>query len=428
MKKVLIILSLIIFIIPLSGCYDKREVNEQTYVIAMGFDKGKTNILRLTLQYAIPKAIGAGGGGSGSSSGGGGDKSLGEVTVEAPNLYAGLTMANNFIGRQMNISHAKVAVFSEEIAKDGSMWKYIHGMRRGREFRPNLDIAISRDSAEKYIQSIKPVQEVDPAKYYELKFSNFIYTGFAANTQFHTFYYDQENLDSQPIATLVGVGNYKTIEEVDSSKSTVSQKGRLYPLEGDYKAGDVPKVGDISGQTMGLAAFKGNKMVGELDGGEATSYLLSTGYFKHAYVTIPDPIKKDSYIVINLRQNRIPKRKVEIVNGNPKISLTMNVEADFLSIQSGIDYEYTYLESFEKFTSEFLKEEILRFLNRTSKELKSDICGFGSNAKMNFLTWDDWKKVEWLSKYKDSEFDVEVNFKIRRTGLMIRSISSIGGE
>ncbi len=427
-----IILLFFIFAGLFSGCYDRREVDDLSYVIAVGFDKGTVNPLRMTIQYAIPLAIGGSGGGGGGGGGGeGGSKSTSLVTVEAPTLYSGLNMLNNFIGKQLYMSHAKVAVFSEELARDGDMHDYLRAMVRGREFRPNLYIAVARGSAEDYISSIKPVQEADPAKYYELKYSTYTYTGFSADTELSNFYNAQESSSMQAVATLVGVGKYESSKDIDPTKSTAAAKGRDKPLMGDYKAGEIPKTGDIKGETLGLAVFDGTKMTGELDGQEATMFLMATGKFQQSFLTFPDPESKDSYVVVNLKQSRMPRYKVEFVNGKPLISLAVKLEGDFLSIQSGINYEEgSKLVEFESSSEQFIKNEIVRFLNRTAKELHSDIAGFGRFEKKEFLTWDEWKNFNWLGKYKDASFNVEVDLKIRRTGLMIRSLPSqaSGGE
>lgn len=413
-----------------TGCYDGREVDDLTYAIAIGFDKGNVNPLKLTLQYAIPLAIGSGGGGGGGGGeSGGGPKSLGQVTIEAPTIYSGLNMLNNFIGKQINMSHAKLTVFSEEIAKSGMMHQYLHAMVRGREFRPNMYVAVSKGSAEEYITSIKPMQEADPAKYYELKFATYAYTGLTSNTQLSNFYNQQEASDIQSAATLVGVGMYEASKDIDAARSTADEKGRKKPFMGDYLAGEIPKSGDIKGETLGLALFDGEKMTGELDGQETIMYLMASGKFDHAYMTFPDPENKNTYIVLNVRQSRKPQYKIDYSGGKPHISLNVKMEADFLSIQSGIGYEEgSKLIEFEDSAEKFLNSEIVRLLNRTTKELHCDAVGFGRYAKQKFLTWKDWMGFNWLAKYRDSTFDVGVDLKIRRTGLMIRSIPSLSSS
>lgn len=416
-------ISVFIFILlilsgMLTGCYDRREVDEMTYVVAIGFDKGKVEPLKLTFQYAVPKAAGSGGG---SSEGGGGSKPIETVTLETPTLLAGLNMANAFIGREVNLSHAVVAVISEELARE-DIGPYIYGMARMTQIRPNIHMAVCRDSAEEYLRAIKPIQEVDPSKYYELIFSTYKYTGLIPNSQFYNFYIKAESMSQMPIAVLAGLSKYKTSDEFDPELNTAREKGKSQPFEGDFLAGQIPKVGDQKGELMGLAVFDGTKMVGELDGAETTNFLMVTGEYRNAFITFPDPKIPDKNIVLNVSQSRKPVHKIEFEEGEPKVHVEISLEADFLSIQSGYNYEDTKNTPIvETSVEKLLSKHITTLLDRTAKEFKSDICGFGKQAKKQFLTWKEWEDFKWLDKYKDSAFDVEVNLKIRRPGLLIRS-------
>jgi len=48
--------------------------------------------------------------------------------------------------------------------------------------------------------------------------------------------------------------------------------------------------------------------------------------------------------------------------------------------------------------------------------------------KGKFLTWDEWTNFNWIEKYPDSEFEVDVDLKIRRPGLMLRTYPAAGTE
>jgi spore germination protein KC len=432
MKMIKVICHIIIISIIcglFTGCYDSREVDDLAYVLAIGLDTGKTNTLKMTIQIAIPGAIGGGGGGGGGGSeGGGGKDSFLITTIETPTIYSGLNMINTYISRQVNLSHTKAFVFSKELAEKG-MGSYLHVIARSREMRPNLYIVVSRTSAEDYIKSVKPKLELSPAKYYELIFQGYKHTSFIANSQFHNFYNYSESSFRNPVAILAGVNKFDSADGFNTDQSTYKEKGRSKPLEGDFKAGDVTRVSDEKAEVMGLAVFDGDEMVGELDGEEATSHLICTGEYKFAYWTIPDPMMKDKFVLLNIKESRDPQYSVEMVDGKPKIDLKVKLEADILVIQSTIDYEQgEKTKLLEKATENFIKEGLLRYLNKTAKEFHSDICGFGEKMKSRFLSQPEWVAFQWKSRYKDSTFNVDVDLKIRRTGLLIRSEASISSK
>lgn len=415
-KRVCIILIVLIQISILSGCYDNREPDDRAHVVAIGLDKGKSNMLRMTIQISVPMAVeGEGGGGGGGEKG----KSSTIITVEAPTIYAGINMINTYHSRQICLLHVIAVVFSKELVKEG-ISKYIHTFIRGREFRPNMYIAVSTTSAEEYLHSVQSVLASNPSEYYFMTYSSNIYTGLIPKTQFFDFHTRIENTYSQAVAILVGVDRYESIEDVEVENSSSMEKERTYPFSGDFKAGDLPKVSEEKLQAMGLAVFDGPRMVGELDGQETSYYQMVTGEFNYSYMVFPDTEEKNSFIQLNVKKSRLPVRKVQMVNGKPNIYVRISLEADILSIQSGKNYkDIKKINIIEESIEDFLEEEILRCLKRTAKEFKSDIFAFGKVVKGSFLTWKEWEDFNWLRRYKDSIFEVEVDLKIRRTGLMI---------
>jgi len=403
----------------LTGCFDRKELDDMAYPIALGFDKGQTNELRMTLQLAVPVNI------AGGESGGDVDKSVIVVTVDTPTIYSGLNMLNSFVSKQIHLAHIKAIIFSEELAKEG-ISKYLHAMIRNKGFRPNAHVIVSRGSAEEFIGAVKPKLETNPAKYYEQLLSGYKYTGFTTDSQLISFYHESESAAIQPVAVLADVSRYKSTEEFDLKQSTYMEKGRKQPLEGDFKAGDLPKTGELKIEVMGLAIFNGGQMIGELDGQETTYHLMVEGKFNSTFLTMPDPIKSDEFIILDVRRSRMTKKKVEMVNGKPKLHAKVSLESDILSIQSGINYEsMDNIGKLESAVEQFIKKGINRYLNKSINECGTDTIGFGKALKGKFLTWKEWEEFDWLSKYKESTFDVEVDVKIRRPGLITKTVPEV---
>lgn len=424
MKKI-ITLTIAIFICSgiITGCFDRREIDDQTYVVALGLDVGKIDPIRITMQYALPTAMGSGGGGS--EGGGKGNKNVNTITLDAATLNAGILVSNQVIAKRINMSHAVLLVISEDLAKKG-INSYIYAMARGREYRPGMFVAVCKGRAEDYINAINPIQEYDPSKFYQLLYSNYRYTGLAPNIEFYKFYDSMQSISNQPLAILASTSRYKSSDEFKAKNSSAGAKDRYIPYEGDFKAGDIPKVGDQNGEIMGLAVFNGSKMIGEMDGEEARNYLMVTGKYGSSNVSIPDPRAKGKFLVFNIKQSRKPSYKINLGDSGSKIDLNVRLEVDLATIQSGINYESQELMPIvEKASEKFVRESIIQFLNRTTHEFNSDICGFGTEARKQFLTYNDWENYHWLDKYKNSEFNVNVDVKIRRPGLLIRTNPTI---
>lgn len=74
MRKVLLALMLLLEVFTFSACYDANEVDDMTYVLAVGIDKGVSDKWRLTLQFPSMQGqtgSSSGTGGVGTSSSGG---------------------------------------------------------------------------------------------------------------------------------------------------------------------------------------------------------------------------------------------------------------------------------------------------------------------------------------------------------------------
>lgn len=425
--KTLILFTVInIFFGMLSGCYDRREIDDLSFVIAVGLDKGTTNTLKMTIQIAVPLASS---GGSGEE-GGGGDANKSSIftSIQTQTIYGAYNMINTYISKQISMAHCKLLVFSEELAKDG-IEKYIQAYKRGKEYRDTMMVVIARGSSEEFIKNSSSQLEINPANSYEIGLGSHDYTGFSANSTLLNFYLHEKCTCVQPVAILGGVNNFDEMGQEGLTNSTYKEKGRKGPFEGDYKAGDMPRTGGTKSETIGLAVFDGGKMVGSLDGQETIYYLMLTGNYGRSNINIDDPNNEEEFIILDVSQGRKPKNKVSMQGDKPIISADIKLEADILSIQSGINYESSEnISILEEHMESFFKEEILRFLYRTSEGFNSDICGFGKSMKMKFLTWDKWVDFQWLSKYNKSEFDISVDVKIRRPGLMIRTTPSFGSK
>lgn len=407
---------LLIITILLSGCFDQHEVDELAYPMAMGLDIGEANKLRLTLQLAAPLSIGAGGGGNGGEKGGGRESSS-IITVDTPSIYSGLNLINNIISKEITMSHAQVVVISRRLAEEG-ISKYLHAIQRGREFRPDIFIMVSNNPPDEYLRNVKPTLESSPEKYYELMLGK-NFTSFYPNTRIHEFYYKNESSAVQPVAILTGLSKYSSIDQLmDPGKDKNNGEIRL---EGEYEAGDIPIVADQKNEVMGAAVFKKGKMVGTLNGKESECQQMVTGNFKYSYITIPDPYDKNLIIVLDILQRKRPVIKADLVNGQAKVHISIDLEGDFTSIQSGRNYE-DQPQIIEQAVEEMQKKAVMALMERTRDEFDSDICGIGRHVIRKFPTWDKWEQYGWFDQYKNVHFEVDVNMQIRRTGQMIKTI------
>ena len=430
-KKILIILLIIVitafFLTNFSSIY---TIDDYAYVIAMGLDNSDDSDLILSLQIAIPAGSSKGSESSSSQS-----SSSIVSTVKCKNINGGVNLINDYLGQKLNLSYCKAMVFSEDIAKKG-IGNYICTATNDIEIRPSCDIIVSKCSALDYITNSKPLLENLSSKYYEIASSSQKDTGLTRTISLMSFYNRYYDSLCEPYAPLSSIeesnggdsssssggksegegsssssGGKSTSEGSSSSSGGNSESSSKKDVEKDNASEKI--------KNQGLAIFKDDKLIGEISREETLCYMLVSGKLKEAVINVPSPFEDADYVSLNISSVH-SKNKVEIKNGTPFITCNISLSArvlsstktsNYLSKENSLALEYA--------TNSYLNANITDFLYKTSKELKSDFIGFGRNAVRSFKTMDDWKNYDWLNKYQNSEFNVNVNTTVKSSYLLI---------
>ena len=174
---------------------------------------------------------------------------------------------------------------------------------------------------------------------------------------------------------------------------------------------------EISGQrgtqNVGIAVFKKDKYVGQLSEIDSICHLLITNNVDSFILSIPLESYPDNLIDLNISPVRNCKINVDINSNTPCISISVFCDAKILTIGENHSYSNPkVLQDLSKEAQKFLRENIENYLNKTSRELNSDIANFSKHAIKNFLTIDDWNNYNWISKYSNADFTVNVNMNI----------------
>lgn len=406
--KLLIVLVLAFF---LTGCWGYREVDEQAFVLVLGIDKGVKDVIGVTALIAVPKGI-TGGGGMGGVVGGNGSPSTMIVRVEAKTILSALDLFNSFVERRISLKHTRLVIFSSELARQ-DISQYIAPLTRFRQFRRNIFIGVSTGLAKEVVEKIKPVMESNPAKYIELLLASQSYSSTIPVSLIHHFNIAAKSLGEQPVAFLIGTHRH------------IAGKGMGRPSsEGAFIAGHIPREGGTDVEIMGTAVFRGGKMVGELNGDETTILNMLKGNYREALFALDDPLKPGMYIPLEISARQKPSIKVSLDSeGLPVLDVTVFLEGDFISIQSGLPYEKPSLTPLvEKSLEKVLARMAARFLEKAQNQFQADVAGFGNKARYLVATWQDWEKLNWPELYPEAKISIHFDLKMRRIGLLRKSV------
>lgn len=405
----IIVIFFIILVSSLSfiGAYNSRNIDNLAYAVALGLDVGENNNLKLSLQIAIPSD-------SGSS---GSEQSSDSIvnSVECSSIESGIALFNSYISKQIDLSHCKVVVFSEKLAKLG-ISEYIYTLINNIQVQSESKIIICKDDSTSFLENSKPVLEKMSAKYYEISPNSSEYTAYTDNITLGDFFTSYTDTFKEASAIL-GSLNTKETQNLKSNDTLTSQNE-----DTNYTAGETPIDSDSNIENMGLAVFRDDKMVGELTGMETLCQLLLQNKLKSATITIPSPFEDNKTIDLNISLNRRTKNTVKFVNNSPYIECKVVLAARILSMDKNSEnLDKDSIKKIELYANNYLKEKIYSFLYKTSKDLKSDTVGFGKYAVHHFLTWDNWIDYNWLLNYQNSFFNVDVKTNVKSGYLLMES-------
>lgn len=381
LKKITFAVLIFILVLIFSGCGAKRQVNEMAYAVGLGIDKGKNKPLSVSLQFAKPMAV------SGEEeSGENGEKtenaeSTSLISVEAEDIFSAIKIIEGSLSKQINLTHVKLLLFSEELAKEG-ISGFAEALMANSQFRPSTYIAVSLCGAREYFYEVKPVLELNPAKYYTLVFSKKA-KSFVPEATLRDFYF---NINSM-------------------AKDTVM------PTVGENEEG-AQKAGENKTDVLGVALFKGDKLKQTLKTDMGEIYNMLTGDFAESFYSLQGAEKA----AVKLKVSKKPKIMLK-KNGNAftaEIKLFLSAEAAQCENKELLKNNAAPLK---KAVEESLKNKAEEFMSK-NKEQKCDAVGIGKKAKRFFKTQEEWENYGFKEKLSQINVNFDVNVNITGTGLV----------
>lgn len=392
MKCKQIVLILIFCFFFLTGCSSLSDIEAKAYVIALGVDNGESNNIKLSLQIAVLSS-------SGGSSGESQKKDSSIISVECTDINSGISLINSYISKQIDLSHCKAIIMSEELSSNG-VSNHICTLINNVQIRPDCNIIISKCSAYDFLNNSKPVFESIQANYYESILNSTKYTGYIADLYLSDFYSNILSKSSQATAILGGISSKENGKELSSTS--------------DYMAEKTSIDGKNNVENMGTAIFKDDKLVGELNNIETLCHLIITNKLENTTITIPNPFDSNSEISIYIHLSKDTEKHVELINGYPYIKCHSYITGNVLSLGDSLDLtNSSNLEILNSALNNYLEKNINDYLYKTSKKFKSDIAGFGKYLLPQYLTWQDWLDSDWLNNYENAFFEISVETQIQ---------------
>lgn len=406
-RKSIARLLLLLLTLPwLAGCWNRTEVEENAYVLAIGIDRGESMPYNITAAIARPAAIAG-------KDGGGDQPPLVITSIQAPSLTGAISMINSYTGRIINLTHLTALFVSEEMAREEGV-PLIDELLRYRETRRTIFLVVTRDDASTFLEEMKPAIERNPIRYLEQITYHYQRNAMMpADGQINSFAMKLDVNYAQPLSYYAAIVDAE--EQLDTE--TVSDQA-----EAGFRAGELPRKGGTNIEMIGAAVFRRQQMVGVLTGDEIRHVLMLQDRFRQALVSFKDPRDPNSFVSVRLSRGRPRQFTPDTSNGSLRGHISL--EAELLGVQSGIDYSEPELQRvLEQSMSEQIEAEIRQLIERT-QELKTDVAGFGRHVVTQFPTVDAWEAYDWPSRFPNTRIDIGVTVKLRRFGLTLSPVEA----
>jgi spore germination protein KC len=392
-KWVMRTLLFLVVIVLLTGCWNSRELNDMSIVMAMGVDKlDKTNEYQVSIQVVNPGAVSSGtiGGGSGGSGT--------PVTVfsgTGKTLFEAIRKTSQKVPRELFFSQMQLLVIGEAAAKDG-IEKLFDFFDRGHEIRLTTKVLVTRGAKAKQMMGILAPVEKIPA------------IGMVGKVE------ATEKLWSENVNNKIDdIIKALVIEGKEPIISGVIINGNF--KEGNKNANLEQTEPSAIVEIKGIALFKNGKLRRWMDGDKARGILLVLNKMKGTIIVLD-------------RNNGKKRVDIEIIRSKTNVSAKVKDDRPIIQIdirQEGHLGEVTYpvdltkREEISKLEKEWEKEiekEVIQAVNIAQRE-KCDIFGFGGAVKQtNPKAWEKMRK-DWSKIFAETKVDVKVDAYIRRTGM-----------
>lgn len=416
-----------------AGCWDARETDQLAIVGSIGLDRISERKVLLSLEVISGEALARG---------------IGQVAApsrltswvlreEAMTVSNALANIQRRLPREVFLGQVATLVLGMNLAREG-VAREVDALDRQPDIRRSIFL-VTCDSASGLLQ--RPFIEELPSTTLRGLILQAAQTGKTTPVTLNEFLTKLAEPGIEPI-TMHTAGRKTLDVEVfrqgeDVSKTAPPDK-REQPLYGEIEIpGELPpgspvldplreygtaKELDPITLATGLAAYRGDKLVGFLEGNDARGYLWVVGRVRGGAMEVPNPVSASGPIGVSIVR---ASSRMTVQTGVLPPVLLVRVSVDVQAIEVPLDVALSrreIVDLVEKSVSSLVKMEIDTALRLVREELRTDIYGFGQAIfrKDPHL----WRTLEsdWNDRgLQELRIQVTVNTRLKSPGTVLRS-------
>ncbi len=371
----------------LTGCWDKVELENRGFVISLGIDKyakdkdvgimsnDRSNFNRFNVSMALADMAKLG-----SKDAARDDSKPKAVKIAgSETISSGMNLIDSYSSKKNYFGITKDVIFSADILKDEDLFREaIDAIERDTELSRKVIVLATKEKASKVLASKA--------------------TGEPLVGLFVTNFY-RNNYKSLSLAFKMDL--QELLQQLHMSGTAVIPQISI--------ESDAAKLG-------GAAVVKDFKLQGFLNDIETRGYLWVKNKVLGSEVNVA---YDNTFIPLNIKKN---KTKVTFGEENGNLTCTIDVKAEANIDEYVFEKESLFkdnkLPEIEGLCDAEIKKEILDIANLFQQKYKADAFGFNETVKKK--NYDLWQKYNdnWEQSFEKMQFNVTVNAKIKRIGVI----------
>lgn len=371
-KKIASSLLILLLLIPLSGCWDYRGLDELTIVTGVAIDKKpEEDIYQLT--YEIVDLIEP-------IKEKGPNRKL--IESEGKTIFEAVRNAKRRVSNKLYFGHSELIIICEEIARNEDLNVVLDFFTRDSECRETINVVVSQEKTARDIIASEGIGHT------------------VITNEILEILEDDKKITS----SILSVELYRLF-------NIMGAEGKELALPAFHI---VQNDGKPTAETNGTAVFKDNKLVGFLSPEESKYFLFIVNEIEGGIFTVASSGQRPniSFEIYNNDTNLSFEYKDEKLKIKIKTT-TVVFLGEFMRQFAPLDEKE--LNALEETAEKELEDKIRNVVKKLQTEFGSDIFGFGNMIyKKDFRLWRQLKD-NWDEHFKSLDLEVEADIRIMNT-------------
>lgn len=371
----------------LTGCWNRRELNELAIAVGLGLDKDGDEYL-VSVQVVNPGEV--------SSSKGGGTSPATLYKAKGHTVSEAIRRISNISPRKIYVAQLRMALIGQSLADTG-VAEALDFLLRDHEMRTDFYLAVVRDaSAEDALKIMTPLQKIPASKLFA-----------SLETSEKTWAPSLTETLNETISDLLSDGKHPVLPGIRilGDPETGAKKQNVEGIDTPTQL-----------KFTGIAAFKRDKVAGWLTEDESKGYNFIRDNIKN---TMEHAKCQDggrlSFEVIRSKT----KSHGKVIDGKPQVDINVQVNGNIADVEcKDLNLlNVKTIEMIEQLLNERIKSIMEDSIRTVQQKFGADIFGFGEVIhRSNPRAWKELRH-DWDERFfRNLPVNISVSVKIQRLG------------